>query len=175
MSDRDALIAGIVEQHGHFVRSLALRLAPAPGLAEDIAQQVLMEFVAKGERWDLEQDVKPLLATMTRHVALRCWRDKSREMSAEMRGLAEHIRALAEGSEVEWYRPNELAALRQCLEQLPSKSRHFIELHYDLGVSSVEIAGRMQMTAEAVRRALFRLREQLRKCIRATMTKGWHE
>jgi len=175
MSDRDALIAAIVEDHGHFVRCLALRLAPAAGLAEDIAQQVLMEFVAKSERWDLNSDVKPLLATMTRHVALRCWREKTREMSAEMRGLAEHIRALAEGGEVEWYRPDEQAALRKCLEQLPEKSRHFIELHYDLGVSSVEIAGRMQMTAEAVRRALFRLREQLRKCIRATLAKGVHE
>jgi len=69
-------------------------LAPAPGLAEDIAQQVLMEFVAKDERWDLDRDVKPLLATMTRHVALRCWRENTREMSAEIRGLAEHIRSV---------------------------------------------------------------------------------
>ena len=171
MSELEPRIAEIIESHGHFVRSLALRLAPAPGLADDIAQQVFLEFVAKADQWDLSCDVKPLLATMTRHVALRCWRDKSRAMSAEMRGLAEHIRELAEGSEVEWYRPEEQAALQRCLEQLPEKSRRFIELHYDLGVSSVEIAARMQMTADAVRRALFRLREQLRKCIQVTMAR----
>jgi RNA polymerase sigma-70 factor (ECF subfamily) len=169
MSEQDSQMAAIVDGHGHFVRSLALRLAPAPGLAEDIAQQVLLEFIAKVDQWDLERDVKPLLAAMTRNVALRCWRDKARAMTAEMRGLAEHIRALAEGSEVEWYRPDEQVALRRCLEQLPEKSRRFIELHYDLGVSSVEIAVQMQMTADAVRRALFRVREQLRKCIQVAL------
>jgi len=172
MSEREPRIAEITESHGHFVRSLALRLAPAPGLAEDIVQQVFLEFVAKGDQWDLDRDIEPLLAAMTRNVALRCWRDKTRAMSAEMRGLAEHIRALAEGSEVEWYRPEEQTALRQCLEQLPEKGRRFIELHYDLGVSSVEIAAQMKMTAEAVRRALFRLREQLRRCIHATLARG---
>jgi len=172
MSELNSRIAAIIECHGHFVRSLALWLAPAPALAEDIAQQVFLEFVAKGDQWDLDQDVKPLLAAMTRKVALRCWRDRTRMMSAEMRGLAEHIRALAEGSEIEWYRPEEQAALQQCLEQLPEKSRRFIELHYNLGVSSVEIATQMQMTAEAVRRALFRLREQLRKCIQVTLRRG---
>jgi RNA polymerase sigma-70 factor, ECF subfamily len=169
MSEREPRIAEIIEGHGHFVRSLALWLAPASRLAEDITQQVFLEFVAKSDQWDLSRDVKPLLATMTRNVALRCWRDKTRAMSAEMRGLAEHIRALAEGSEVEWYRPEEQTALQQCLEQLPEKSRRFIQLHYDLGLSSVEIAAQMRMTADAVRRALFRLRGQLRKCIRATL------
>ena len=171
MSEQPRHIAEVIESHGHFVRSLALKLAPAPGLAEDIAQQVFLEFVAKSDQWDLDRDVKPLLAAMTRNVALRSWRDKTRAMSAEMRGLAEHIRALAEQSEVDWYRPEEQAALQQCLEQLPEKSRRFIELHYDLGVSSVEIAARMQMTADAVRRALFRLREQLRKCIQVTLAR----
>ena len=172
MSEQQPRIAEIIESHGHFVRSLALRLAPAPGLAEDIAQQVFLEFVAKADQWDLDREVKPLLATMTRHVALRCWREQARAMSAEMRGLAEHIRALAEGSDVEWYRPEEQAALQQCLEQLPDKGRRLIELHYNLGVSSVDIAAQMEMTAEAVRRALFRLREQLRKCIQVTLARG---
>lgn len=172
MSEHEPRIVELVESHGHFVRSLALRLAPAPGLAEDIAQQVFLEFIGKAGKWDLDRDLKPLLAVMTRHVALRCWRDRTRAMSAEMRGLAEHIRELAEGSGVEWYRPEEQAALRRCLEQLPERSRRFIELHYELGVSSVEIASRMEMTADAVRRALFRLREQLRKCIEAATTKG---
>src|SRR5262245_27907616 len=122
MPEQQPRIAEIIEGHGHFVRSLALRLAPVPSLVEDIAQQVFLEFVAKGDQWDLNRDVKPLLATMTRNVALRCWRERTRAMSAEMRGLADHIRALAEESEVEWYRPEEQTALRQCLEQLPEKS-----------------------------------------------------
>jgi|ERR1043166_866768 RNA polymerase sigma-70 factor (ECF subfamily) len=172
MPEPEARLAELIEFQGPFVRSLALRLAPAPGLAEDIAQQVFLELIAKAAQWDLDRDLKPLLATMTRNVALRCWRERTRVMSAEIRGLAEHIRTLAEGSEVTWYRPEEQAALEQCLEQLPEKSRRLIELHYDLGVSSVNIATQMQMTADAVRRALFRLREQLRKCIELAFPKA---
>ena len=171
MPDQNPEIDRIIEAEGHFVRSLALRLAPAAGLAEDIAQQVFLEFIAKGDHWRLEGDARALLAAMTRNVALRCWRDRARGVSAEMRGLGDHIRALAEASEVEWYRPEEKQALQGCLEKLPDRSRKFIELHYGLDVSSVEIARQMEMSAEAVRRALFRLRTQLRRCIERTLAK----
>ncbi len=61
----------IIQDHGGFVRALALRLAPAPGLAEDIAQQVFLEFIAKSAQWDLSSDVRPLFAGMT-HCRSSC-------------------------------------------------------------------------------------------------------
>src|SRR5437867_2196959 len=155
----------IIQTHRGFVHALALRLAPAPGLAEDIAQQVFLEFIAKAAQWDLSSDVRPLLAAMTRLVARRAWRDKTRDMPEVVRELADHIRELAEAREVTWFEGEEKNALRRCLEKLPGKSRRLIDLHYDLGVTSVDIASQMAMKADAVRRALFRLREQLRKCI----------
>jgi RNA polymerase sigma-70 factor (ECF subfamily) len=151
--------------HAGFVHALALRLAPAPGLAEDIAQQVLLEFLAKAGTWDLTAEIKPLLAGMTRNVARRAWRDKTREMPEAMCELAEHIRELAEGQDVQWFSDEEKSALRRCLGRLPDKSRRLIELHYYLDVTSVEIGRQMDTNADAVRRALFRLREQLRKCV----------
>src|SRR5437899_2385946 len=48
---------------------------------------------------------------------------------------------------------------------IKEKSRRLIDFHYDLEITSVEIARKMEMNADAVRRALFRLREQLRKCV----------
>ena len=90
-------------------------------------------------------------------------------MPEVVRELANHIRELAEAREVTWFEEEEKGALRRCLEKLPEKSRRLIDLHYDLGVTSVEIASQMEMKAEAVRRALFRLREQLRKCIQRVL------
>jgi RNA polymerase sigma factor (sigma-70 family) len=155
----------IIQAHGGFVRALALRLAPAPGLAEDIAQQVFLEFIAKAAQWDLSSDVRPLFAGMTRIVARRAWRERTHDMPEVVRELADHIRDLAEAREVTWFEEEEKSALRRCFEKLPDKSRRLIDLHYDLGVTSVDIARQMEMKADAVRRALFRLREQLRKCI----------
>ena len=165
MPETNPILNRLIEANTGFVHALALRLAPAAGLAEDIAQQVFLEFIAKAAQWDLTQDIKPLLAGMTRNVARRAWREKSHNMPDVVRELADHIRDLAENGEVSWFDEEEKNALRRCLDKLPDKSRRLIDFHYDLQITSVEIARKMEMNADAVRRALFRLREQLRKCV----------
>jgi len=77
MQEPDPILKRLIEANTGFVHALALRLAPAPGLAEDIAQQVFLEFIAKAPQWDLTQDIKPLLAAMTPNVARHAWREKS--------------------------------------------------------------------------------------------------
>jgi len=165
MPETNPILNRLIEANTGFVHALALRLAPGPGLTEDIAQQVFLEFIAKAAQWDLTQDIKPLLAGMTRNVARRAWREKSHHMPEVVRDLADHIRELAEAREVTWFNDEEKSALRRCLQKLPDKSRRLITLHYDLDVTSVEIARQMEINADAVRRALFRLRELLRKCV----------
>src|SRR5437773_12085065 len=96
MPHADPTLNQLIEANTGFVHSLALRLAPAPGMAEDIAQQVFLELIAKAAQWDLTRDIKPLLAGMTRNVARRCWREKTGEMPEQMRELAEYIRELAD-------------------------------------------------------------------------------
>ncbi len=158
-------VEGLLVQHGRFVRALALRLAPAPGLAEDVAQQVFLEFLRKSSEWDFSQDLRPLLAVMTRHVANRCWRERMRTLPEVQQELAEHIRQLAETREPHWFGEEEKLVLKRCLGRLPEKSRRLIDWHYYLDLSSVTIAERLGMNGDAVRRALFRLRQQLRKCM----------
>jgi hypothetical protein len=58
MAEANPRVEQIVAAQGRFVRALALRLAPAPGLAEDIAQQVFLEFIAKANAWDLTSDTR---------------------------------------------------------------------------------------------------------------------
>ena len=162
-------IAELANANEGFVHALALRFAPAPGLAEDIAQQVLLEFISKAADWDLSKDIKPLLAVMTRHVANRCWRERLRSLPEVQQEVAEHIRQLAENREVSWFGEEEKSVLKRCLERLPDKSKRLIDWHYYLELSSVEIASRIGMNADAVRRALFRLRQQLRKCMQGLL------
>ena len=164
------IAASAVQTHEPFVRALARKYAPAPGLADDIVQQVFAEFLAKRTEWDFDSDLRPLFHTMTRHVAQRCWREHVRQMPSERRQLADHIQRLAESRETPVYGEDEKAALRQCLEKLPEKSRRLVEGHYQLGVSSADIASGMNLSADAVRQALCRLRGSLRKCMEATLS-----
>ncbi len=93
----------LLTTHSGFVRALALKLAPAPGLAEDVAQQVFLEFISKEASWDLSRDIRPLLAVMTRNVARRFWRERTHTLPEVQRELAEHIRHLAETRDVTWF------------------------------------------------------------------------
>src|SRR5208283_3813965 len=110
MMSNETKVAQLVLAHHAFVKALAFKLAPWPGLVDDISQQVFLEFLAKQEKWDLEQDLRPLLATMTRLVAARYWRERKRAMPEVMRELADYVRGLAEEREAPAYTDEKKAA-----------------------------------------------------------------
>lgn len=164
-SDQSKKVQRLIGIHVGWVYTLAIKYAPSPDVAEDVAQQVFLEFLKKQHTWDLDSDVRPLLAEITRLVAKRFWQERCRQMAPEVQALAEHVRMLAEEREFSPIRDEEKDALTRCLEKLPDKSKHLIRTRYYLGANSSEIAGKLDMTPGAVRRALFRLRTKLRQCV----------
>jgi RNA polymerase sigma factor (sigma-70 family) len=172
MNSHETRAAQLFLAHYDFVKGVALKYAPWPGLMEDIAQQVFLEFMAKEGQWDLEKDLRPLLATMTRHLAMRLWRERTRERPEVVQKLADHIRLLAEESESPPRYEEEISILRQCLQKLPEKSRDLIELYYYQDISTPDIANQLTMKADTVCRALSRVREKLRECIHQQIKQG---
>lgn len=172
MNTHETRAAQLFLIHHDFVKGVALKYAPWPGLMEDISQQVFLEFMSKEDRWDLEKDLRPLLATMTRHVAMRLWRERTRERSEVVQKLADHIRLLAEESELPPQYEEEIGILRGCLQKLPDKSRELIQLYYYRDVSTPQIAEQLDMKADTVCRALSRVRDKLRECIRHQIHQG---
>jgi RNA polymerase sigma-70 factor (ECF subfamily) len=160
--------------HHDFVKGVALKYAPWPGLMEDITQQVFLEFMAKESKWDLSSDARPLLATMTRHIAMRLWRERTRQQPEVVQKLADHIRLLAEEREKPLRYEDEIGMLRSCLQKLPEKSRELVELYYYNDIGTPEIAEQINMKADTVCRALSRVREKLRECIQQSMNQGGH-
>jgi RNA polymerase sigma-70 factor (ECF subfamily) len=158
--------------HHGYVKSLALRHAPLPGLADDILQQVFVEFIGKASQWNLEDDIRPLLATMTKHVALRYWREKTRAMPEVVQKLAEHVRLLAEERSAPPRYADEATVLRACIEKLPDRSRTLVDLYYYEKMSTPQIASQLDMKTDTVCRAMARLREKLRECIDRTLQTG---
>ncbi len=165
MTSRETRAAQTFLSYHDFVKAMALKYAPWPGLTEDISQQVFLEFIAKEERWDLERDLRPLLATMTRFIAMRLWRERTREKPEMVQKLAEHIRQLSEGHEAEPRYEQELGVLNECLNKLPERSRELVQLYYYHEISTPEIAEQLSMKSDTVCRALSRVREKLRVCI----------
>lgn len=164
--------AQVFLSHHDFVKGVALKYAPWPGLMDDITQQVFLEFMKKEAQWDLDKDARPLLATMTRHIAMRQWRERTRQQPDVVQKLADHIRQLAEEREAPPRYQDEISVLRTCLQKLPEKSRELVELYYYNEIGTPQIAEQINMKADTVCRALSRVREKLRDCIEQSMNQG---
>lgn len=172
MNAEEAQAAQVFLVHHDFVKGMALRYAPWPGLVDDISQQVFLEFMKKEDRWDLSKDIRPLLATMTRHVAMRLWRERTRQEPERVQKLAEHIRQLAEERDRPPRYEEEVTVLRACLEKLPEKSRELVDLYYYNEIGTPEIAEQLSMKSDTVCRALSRVREKLRECVQKGLKEG---
>ncbi len=153
----------IVLSHHDFVRVTAFRESPYPGMTEDIVQQVFVEFFAKRDQWNYDDDLRPLLKTMTKYVAARLWREKSRYLSAVRKAIAEEVRISVHNSDFPY--EEDMASLHQCLNKLSGRARKLIELRYFSDIPIADIAERLMLKPNSVYRTICRLREKLKACI----------
>lgn len=68
--------------------------------------------------------------------------------------------------------PPALEELRLCLQQLARRSRELIDLRYEQDLKPAAIAERLAMTANAVAKALQRIRDQLKACLELKTKEG---
>jgi len=69
-------------------------------------------------------------------------------------------------------RDQELDYLEDCLKQVPEKQRTLLDMKYTMNRSSDEIAKSLKKTREWVRTNLFRIRQNLKDCIEAKISRG---
>lgn len=150
-----------------FVIKIAIRFAPAPFLAEDIAQQTITEFIQHRDRWNLPEDPRPLLAKITRITATRFWRQWVRSQPNSIRKLAERIqqRTLSLPEEDWGDRRDEM--LHHCLDQLSVKARLLIEQYYLQQETTEQLARLYETQTRNIHQRIFRIREKLKKCVQS--------
>lgn len=150
-----------------FVMKVAVRVSPAPFLAEDIAQQAIMEFLRHRDRWKEPDDPRPLLAKITRITATRFWRQWTRNQPEAVCRLAERIRqrtALLPDEDSDDQRDE---MLRHCLDQLSTKARQLIERYYLQQETTEQLAEIYGIQIKNIHQRIFRIREKLKKCVQS--------
>jgi len=65
--------------------------------------------------------------------------------------------------------PKEREALAQCLKTLPSRSRRILALRYEKRQSFEEIGAALESSAQAIQRAISRIRQGLNDCVRTRL------
>lgn len=137
-------------------------------VAEDIFQNVVIKAVTKEVTFEVEAALLSWSFVTARRESLD-WLRKHRRESV---GFETEILELLEA---DWQREkagpsgDRIDALRECVENLPAKSKRLLRLRYFEGYSCGEVADRVDAGLDAVYKRLSRLHESLRECIEEKM------
>ena len=148
--------------HRHRITAMAALVIHEPQLADDVFQQVAVQALENPDRFS---DAVHLL-----RWALRAARHRAVDLAKSRQRLVldDSVYELLEADASEVPATNlaaRLAALRGCVDALPKSTRKLIQLRYERGMSGGDIAERMGRTVEAVYQALYRVHQQLKRCV----------
>jgi RNA polymerase sigma-70 factor (ECF subfamily) len=145
------------------VRAYVAGLGIEASYVDDIVQEAFLRY-HRARRPPEGVDAVGWLKGIARNLALEHLR-RERRRTYHQRAAVLEMLDRSDAAFASQGREELAAALRECLERVPSKGRALLELRYCAGADSREIARRRNSTATAVRMALSRLRAALRDCI----------
>lgn len=158
--------ARFVREHQASLRSFLRVIGVKPDAVDDLAQETFLAAFRELDRYDADQDLGKWLRGIARNLARNELRKTARRCRITDGELTEHLLAETERDQTEEsYEEHDFRSLRDCLEQLPEKSRRLITGRYADEWKAPFLADQFELTATAVRLALMQIRKQLRGCI----------
>lgn len=126
----------------------------------DLAHDAMLAGLA---RWPAEELPVPWLLATARNLLRKHLRTqrRRRELHDLERLDREWLETAGDDAAVAM-----AAALRECVEGLPARSREVLELRYGEGLDRVAIAARVGLGEEGVKSLLARVRAALAECVR---------
>ncbi len=133
--------------------------------AEDVLQEVWVRlFGAITEGVDIQDQAKWCRGT-ARNLILHYWRERRTDKVIVDQELLDLVAlAFTEQEPKLDYWLERKQALKDCLDTLPTRSKLLLRLKYDQGLSALNVAKRLCQSADAVLKALSRIRQMLRQC-----------
>lgn len=169
---RSAFELLVVEHHVQlraFVRSLAVD----PDWVDDIAQEVFLTAYREWKSFDSARDFGRWLRGIAANIVRNELRKDARRQRILHTDVAELL--LARHAELqECPEPLAVEAVRECLGKLSPRHREVVQARYGDGQNAPAVAERFQMTADAVRQLLLRIRVQLRQCVELRVAEVSH-
>ena len=152
MNDADGLAGTLFERHGRSVRRYLRALTGRSDLVDDLAQDVFVRVVQSSGAYEPRERERAWLFRIARNAAI----DHRRRAAARPQGAGatrEPTTAPVQALQ---------SALAKAIARLPDAEREAFLLAEVAGLSYAEIAVTLDLTAAAVRSALYRARLSLR-------------
>lgn len=163
-----------VREHHAGLRAFVRSLGVAPMWVDDIAQEAFIVAYDRLDDFDESRDFGAWIRGIARNLVINERRKDARRKRILSDNLTDILVMSSSVQEDEEEEQNDIAllkvrALRECLEEMPEKSRKLIRAKYEEEASAPDIAEQFHMNPAAVRKALERVRIALRKCMEEKM------
>ncbi len=162
----------VTEQHQQ-LRSFVRSLGVDPDWVDDIAQETFLVAWRERDSFDQQLDYGKWLRGIARNLIRNEVRKQERHRRLLHKGLTELLLSAADANPVpESWATAHISTLRDCVEKLAPKSRKLVAGRYGDGWKAPDLADHFGMTPAAVRKALARIRKQLKACIDIQTVEG---
>jgi RNA polymerase sigma-70 factor (ECF subfamily) len=162
---RDELFADLVKEHQVSLRVFVRSLGVESGWVDDLAQDAFVVVYREMDSYDPDRDFGKWLRGIARNLVRNELRKRGRHRRILHESLSQHLLGLAEKEKDREVDVTQLSALRDCVEQLPGRSRELVRSRYYEGWDATILADKFEMKAVTVRQTLLRIRRQLYQCI----------
>lgn len=156
-----------------FIRTLGVD----PMWVDDVAQEVLVIAYERRDQFNEALSFRNWVWGIARNCVMNDRRKAARRSRILSENVADILTATAGLPGEEWEMTDDdqarVAALRDCLAEMPEKSRNLLQRRYQGNERAVDLAESFDMNAAAVRKSLERIRLALRKCMEAKIGRGW--
>jgi len=136
--------------------------------AEDAVQEAMLVVVAKHDQFEEGTSILAWCRSIVRIEVLRAMQRHQRERTLAQRVLDDAVGAAFEEfqiSRTSHQRELRRDALAQCIEQISDRGKRVLEARFVDELRYPQIGQRLSMSIEAVRKALFRVKKQVRTCV----------
>ena len=140
--------------------------------AEDAVQEAMLVVVRKFDQFEEGTSILAWCRSIVRLEVLRAKQQRQRDRTLAERLLDDSIDAAFEQSgavNLDEEVDSKRAALEICLNRVPDRNRRVLKARVVDGLGYQKIGELLGMTLEAVRKALYRVKKQVRGCVESEM------
>jgi RNA polymerase sigma-70 factor len=166
--EAEAVFEILVRENADMLMTYLRAVAKNSAVVDDIFQETMLTAWRKLDAYDRSLPFGPWLRGIAGRLVMAHYRKAKRNFmvcdDGVLEYLDEQVHHISQGRGDTW--DEKVAALHECIEALPEIQKQAIGLRYMQNEAPNEIAERLELSPEAVKKRLQRARGQLSDCLR---------
>lgn len=155
----------LMTSHQRMLHAYIVTILGSTHAAEDVLQSVNLKVWEKSAQFEHGTNFGAWVRTIAYHTVQEHWRKERNERNLEARlRLVNKVSRHFDQTQAEM--EERQSALDYCLSLLPDHHRRWIESRYRDGKQVAAIAEEKKCSAASVAQALYRIRQQLKTCVK---------